>query len=51
MHSFAILGSGTRYILVSIACLYSSRYSLATRREPGWHILAKASDKEQILLY
>jgi hypothetical protein len=51
MHSFAMLGSGTRRILVSTACLCGSRHSLATRREPGWGIPAEASDEERMLLY
>jgi hypothetical protein len=46
-----MLRSGTRYILVSMAYLCGSRHSLATRREPGWGILAKASNKERILLH
>ena len=40
-----------RRILISITCLYSSRYSLVIRREPGQRILAKASNEERILLY
>ena len=51
MHGFAVLGSGTRRILVSTACLCGSRHSLATRREPGWGIPAEASDEERMLLH
>jgi hypothetical protein len=35
MHGFAVLGSGTRRILVSTACLSGGRHSLAIRRELG----------------
>ena len=51
IYGFAMLGSGTHHILVSTACLCSSRHSLTTRREPGWDIPAKASNEERILLY
>ena len=51
MHGFAMVGLGTRRILVSTACLCGSRHSLATRREPGWGMPAEASDEERMLLH